>query len=113
MPNPQNIKPPKKGEIRNPKGRGKGTRNRSTIVKYWIEAIENTTNPITKKIEDLSQADLMTLAMIKKARKGDVSAYKELMDSAFGKITDKTELTGAGGKDLIPKKIEFVNFDNE
>jgi hypothetical protein len=113
MPNPQNIIPPKKGEIRNPKGRGKGTRNRSTIVKYWIEAIENTTNPITKKIEDLSQADLMTLAMIKKARKGDVSAYKELMDSAFGKITDKTELTGAGGKDLIPKKIEFVNFDNE
>lgn len=113
MPNPQNIIPPKKGEIRNPKGRGKGTLNRSTIVKRWIEATEKTTNPITKQIEDLSQADLMTLAMIKKARKGDVNAYKELMDSGFGKITDKTELTGKDGKDLIPPKIEFVNFDNE
>lgn len=113
MPNPQNIIPPKKGEIRNPKGRGKGTLNRSTIVKRWIEARENVTNPITKQIEDLSQADLMTLAMIKKARKGDVSAYKELMDSAFGKITDKTELTGKDGTPLVPPKIEFVNFDNE
>ena len=32
----------------------------------------------------MSQEDLMTLALIKKARDGDVNAYKALMDSGYG-----------------------------
>ena len=54
MPNEQNLIPAKKGEIRNPKGRGKGARNRATIVKQWLDVIEKTKNPITKEIEELS-----------------------------------------------------------
>jgi len=84
MPNPENIIPPKKGEVRNPKGKPKGTLNRSTIAKRWLEVMQDSKNPISGEIEKLSQADLMTLALIHKARKGDVSAYKQLMDSAFG-----------------------------
>ena len=50
----------------------------------------------------ITEADAIALAMIMKAKAGDVAAAKEAMDSAFGKITDKQELTGAEGKPLIP-----------
>ena len=90
MPNPENIEPHKfkKGESGNPAGKSKGTRNRSTIVRKWMEAIERAKNTITGEVEELTQADIATLAMIKKARAGDVNAYRELMDSAFGKNPD-------------------------
>ena len=42
------------------------------------------TNPITGEKEKLEQQDIMTLGIIKKAREGDVNAYKALMDSAYG-----------------------------
>lgn len=84
MPNPENIIPPQKGEVRNPNGKPKGTKNRSTIARKWLEVMQDAKNPITGELEKLSQEDLITLAMIHKARKGDVNAYKQLMDSGFG-----------------------------
>jgi len=84
------LHPPKKGDPSpNPNGRPKGTRNRSTIVREWLEATESMKNPITGQSEKLTQYDIITLALIQKARKGDVQAFKELMDSSFGKIPDK------------------------
>jgi hypothetical protein len=84
-----NLKPQKAGEPgHNPNGRPKGTRNRSTIVREWLEATESMKNPITGQSEKLTQYDIITLALIQKARKGDVQAFKELMDSSFGKIPD-------------------------
>ena len=84
MPNPENLRPAKKGEVRNPKGKPKGTRNRSTIAREWLEGSQYITNPITGEKEKLEQQDIMTLGIIKKARDGDVNAYKALMDSAYG-----------------------------
>ena len=84
MPNPENLRPAKKGEVRNPKGKPKGTRNRSTIAREWLEVTQYITNPITGEKEKLEQQDIMTLGIIKKARDGDVNAYKALMDSAYG-----------------------------
>ncbi len=46
--------------------------------------MKDSKNPISGELEKLSQADLMTLALIHKARQGNVQAYKQLMDSAFG-----------------------------
>lgn len=99
MTNPQNIIPPKKGEVRNPtKGRGKGTLNRATIVRRWLEAAKKIKNPINGQEETLPMADQITLALISKALKGDVAAFKELMDSAFGKITEPIDHTSGGEK---------------
>ena len=84
MPNPENLRPAKKGEVRNPNGRPKGSRNRSTIAREWLEVTQYMTNPITGEKEKLEQQDIMTLGIIKKARDGDVNAYKALMDSAYG-----------------------------
>ena len=109
MPNEQNLIPAKKGEIRNPKGRGKGVRGRATIVREWLMVEQKFKNPLTGKEEILSQADIMTLAVISKARKGDVIAFRELMDSGFGKNTDIQETT----IDVKPTRIVFKKFNEE
>ena len=74
----------KKGESGNPNGRPKGRKNRSTIARHWLEINQKLKNPLTGDSETMSQEDLMTLALIKKAREGDVTAYKALMDSGYG-----------------------------
>jgi len=78
----------KKGQSGNPKGRPKGVLNRKTIIRKFLEAEEEVKNPINKEKEKLSQAEIMTLSMIKQARGGNVRAFELLFDSAFGKIPD-------------------------
>jgi hypothetical protein len=39
----------------------------------------------------------MDLAIIGKALKGDVNAYKEIKDTVYGKIANVNELTGKDG----------------
>lgn len=87
-PGSENLKPFKPGKEwnGNAKGRPKGSRNRSTIVREWLEA--EATDGAGGQI-----ADQLVRALIQKAMQGDVSAFKELMDSGFGKITDKIENT--------------------
>jgi len=82
-----------KGESGNPNGRPKGSKNRSTIARYWLEVNQNLKNPLTGENETMSQEDLMTLALIKKAREGDVNAYKALMDSGYGAPVQQVEQT--------------------
>jgi hypothetical protein len=93
MANEQNLIPAKKGEIRNPNGRPKGAKNRSTIARRWLEVNQSLKNPLTGESETMSQEDLMTLALIKKAREGDVTAYKALMDSGYGAPLQQIEQT--------------------
>lgn len=61
-----NLKPFEQGESGNPNGRPKGSRNRSTIARLWLETTQKAKNPITGVEETLSQEDLGTLAMVKK-----------------------------------------------
>ena len=88
-----NLKPFEKGESGNPNGRPKGSKNRSTIARQWLEVNQNLKNPLTGETETMSQEDLMTLALIKKAREGDVAAYKDLMDSGYGAPLQQIEQT--------------------
>ncbi len=77
-----NLKPWKAGQSGNPAGKTKGTKNRSTIVRQWLEAWATDGS-------DGQVVDQLVRAMVEKALKGDAAAFKELMDSAFGKVTDK------------------------
>lgn len=87
-----NLKPAwAKGESGNPAGRPKGAKNRSTIARKWLEVNQNLKNPLTGEMESMSQEDLMTLSLIKKAREGDVGAYKALMDSGYGAPVQQIE----------------------
>jgi hypothetical protein len=74
-------------------GRNKGSKNRSTIARRWLEVNQSLKNPLTGEQETMSQEDLMTLALIKKAREGDVTAYKALMDSGYGAPLQQIEQT--------------------
>ena len=80
----ENLIPYKKGQSGNPKGRPVGSKNRSTIAKKWLGVEQDLKNPLTGEKENMSQEDLMTLALIKKAREGDTQAYQKLLDSAYG-----------------------------
>jgi len=94
MPKEDNLKPNwEKGESGNPNGRPKGSKNRSTIARHWLQVNQNLKNPLTGENETMSQEDLMTLALIKKAREGDVNAYKALMDSGYGAPVQQIEQT--------------------
>ena len=81
-----NLQPAwEKGVSGNPKGRPKGSKNRSTIAKKWLNTKQKAKNPITGEEEILTQEDLITLAQLKKARDGDKGGYDALVDSAYGK----------------------------
>ena len=90
-------------------GRKKGARNRKTIVREWLMVEQDYKNPITGTVETLSQADIMTLAIISKARKGDVVAFRELMDSGYGKNTEVQETTLS----VTTPTIVFKDFGND
>jgi len=92
MANEENLNPFKKGQSGNPAGRPKGSKNRSTIAKKWLETPEKFKNPITGELEELTQEDIGTLALIKKMRQGDVRAYDSLMDSAHGKAIQTNDI---------------------
>ena len=89
----KNLIPFKKGQSGNPTGRKKGSKNRSTLAKKWLEVNQKAFNDITGLEEVLTQEDLMTLAQIKKAKDGDVNAYKAIMDSAFGSPVQQIDQT--------------------
>ena len=93
----ENLKPQKAGEpSHNPLGRPKGLRNRSTIVREWLEANYKKVNPITGQTETLQIQDHLVISLIGKALKGDVPAFKELMDSGHGKVSELLDVTSKG-----------------
>jgi hypothetical protein len=96
MPKAENIKSHefKKGESGNPDGRPIGTKNRSTILKKWIEVnvkIKDKSNPTLKEIDGTVE-DQIILALIAKARSGDVQAIKEINDTLYGKIVENQRI---------------------
>jgi hypothetical protein len=93
MANEENLKPFKKGEVTNPNGRPKGSRNRSTIVRELLEYASKQKNVLTGEEQTLTQEQAITLAMLVKAGKGDVNAYKALMDSSYGAPVQQIEQT--------------------
>jgi len=103
MANEENLIRYKKGQSGNPKGRPKGSKNRSCVAKKWLSVEQDLKNPLTSEMETMSQEDLMTLALIKKARDGDSTAYQKLLDSAYGAPVQQIEQTN----------IELPFFDLE
>lgn len=100
-----NLKPVKPGEIRNPKGRGKGNLNTATIIKKFLlskELLEK--DPITGKPCKRTQLEIMTLKMIQEARNGNVQAFNTLLDRVDGKPVQKSIVSG--DPDGVPIQVE-------
>ena len=106
---PKGAKPFKKGDERiNTDGRTKGSKNRSTLVKGIIQTIANQNNDLTGKQESIEYQYAMVARLVRKVLDdGDVQAFRELMDSAYGKNADVTELSG----EVAIKKIQRTIVD--
>lgn len=105
--NDENIKKHEfgKGESGNPKGKPKGSRNRSTIAREMLALMSKQKNPITGEDEELTHEEIITLAQVSKAMKDqDTNAYKALMDSAYG--APKQEID-QNVTEIKPPSIEF------
>lgn len=102
----ENKKDFKPGVSGNPKGKPKGTKHRSTILAELLalsvkdKGNKTVPNPLNKSEKDITYEKLIMVSLIKKAAGGDVRAIQEIQNTMHGKITDKTEFTGKGGKDL-------------
>ena len=73
------------GTSGNPAGRKKGSKNRSTILKKWLELPCELTNPLTREATAGTIEDKIALALISKELREDVAAIKEILDSVYGK----------------------------
>lgn len=116
MANNNNLKPFKKGVSGNPKGRKKGVRNRSSIIREVFNSIsvlnEDDFNQLQSKFphikNDMSIEYLMTLVQVNNAIfKGDLRAYKVLNEALYG--TPIKELNRDVEEDSIKKdEIDFT-----
>lgn len=55
--------------------------------------------------------ELVSRKLWDKARLGDINAIRELIDRMDGKPTNKTELTGAGGGEILVRSVNYGDYD--
>jgi uncharacterized protein (DUF342 family) len=116
-----NLKPIKKGEVRNPNGRGKKTDSYSDIAKELLSSkkidieIEYATpaGTKTKKLVMTSKNSIkhqMICAMIHSALSGNLAAAKDLLERVDGKVKDKIEHSGSIGDGVkLPETVEELD----
>ena len=72
-------------------GRKFGSLGTKAILKKFLDLEMNQVNPFTKEIEKMSVAELMALVQIKKALKGELQSWKEILDRTDGKVEQKID----------------------
>ena len=107
MPNPENIEAHKwkPGQSGNPAGPKPGTQHSSTRLRRLLDAVQKAKHPVTKQEEEFTTLELMDAALIARAMKGDVQAYKEILDRFEGKVPNKNEHSGPGGGPIQTKTL--------
>jgi hypothetical protein len=103
MANPENLKNIKKGEVRNPNGRPKGSKNKSTIFKEMLASKLNgdltvEQELVTKLYEAMQSGDLKAIDLI---LNGAYGKDKQVVDNTNTNINKNVELTEDERKELI------------
>ena len=84
--------PFKKGQSGNPKGRPKGSKNRSTIIKEILSLMVKKVDT-DGKAEWQSKEYLMVEALVNKAiDKGDVNAFNAIYNNLYGNLKDSVDI---------------------
>jgi hypothetical protein len=87
MANNQNLKPWKPGHSGNLSGRPKGVPSTKMRYRRLLNLVNEVKNPMTGELEEFSLAEVLDMQIIAKALKGDVRAYKEIMNRLEGPPT--------------------------
>lgn len=100
------------------RGRKKGVPNRATILKKWLKLKTNFPNQngqgqkIFEQLEtdlQITAEDKVVLSLIAKAWQGDVAAIREVMDTMYGKLTEKHELGNPDGSGLLDPLLNALD----
>lgn len=90
--NIENLAPQwRPGQSGNPKGRPKGIVSITDTLRKVIEKKMETIDPVTKNKDRKKIKEIIALALVGKALKGDVRAIQEMLDRLEGKVTQKVE----------------------
>jgi hypothetical protein len=100
-----------KGQSGNPKGRPKGIPNSKQRFLRLLELTQKKKNPVTGEIEEFTVAEQMDMAIISKALKGDINAYKEILDRLEGKSKSQIDVTTDGEK--IIHEVDYSKLSSE
>jgi hypothetical protein len=108
-PNTKGLKPMKKGETRNPKGRPVGSINSKTVIKKLLEMTAMKVDPKTKRViqikgidgKPINFAEAVYTALLGKALKGDVVAANALFDRLEGKPKQTTDISVPNGSVVL------------
>ena len=85
--------PFKKGQSGKPKGRPKGSKNRSTILKELAELRTKGIDPVTGEEVWMTNEYRMAMAVIEKTiAKGDHQALNMILDNIYGKQKDSVDI---------------------
>lgn len=122
---PENLRPCKKGEVRNPTGKGGGQKHELLpilrkalnnpnakalgMTKRQVEEWESTMitlspqeiKAVISSPDTPSYAVNLGMAIISDIKNGRTITIDKLRDRIYGKIADKVELSGANGADLF------------
>lgn len=83
----------KKGQSGNPKGRPKGSKNRSTILKELAELRTKGIDPVSGEEVWMTNEYRMAMAVIEKTiAKGDYQALNMILDNIYGKQKDSVDI---------------------
>jgi hypothetical protein len=94
----------------NREGRPVGSRNRATILRELADVVLNGTSLDDKPIAATTEQFAM-MAMMRKAMEGDMNAVKEMNDTLYGKIADKSEVTGKNGGPIQTQDVSESDED--
>lgn len=97
MPNPQNLKPFKKGYSGNPRGRPRLPRLQESLA-----------SALSAKVDGVSALEAILGSLVDRAKRGDVRAAELLLNRAYGKALQITEVTGTGALFPITPPIAWV-----
>lgn len=85
-----------KGVVLNPNGRPKGSEDFKTKFYKMVDKIAKNNSMTPEEIEEQ-----LFMVGYKKAKDGDYSFYRDLMDRVHGRPVNKNEHTGADGESLV------------
>jgi hypothetical protein len=105
----KNLRPAKKGEVRNPKGRPPKRISLTDNLKDELLRIpEGKINGVENK---RTNAELIAIAWVRKMLKGDGVLIREALDRLEGRVKMSTELTGPGGGPIQASSEKKITLD--